>query len=228
LVATQESRERLIRMGELPERIFVTGAPGLDGLDMPNRASRAGVCAAHGLDPARRFALMVYHPVLQEAEQSGDVAAAILSGLDAARIQVLALMPNSDAGSVHVRRVLSERHGEGRIALATHLARADYVSALSQCDLMIGNSSSGIIEAATFGTPVVNVGVRQNLRQRNLNVLDVPDDAAAIRDAIPAALAAGRFPPGNVYGDGQTAERIATLLQSLPLDLSVFRKVNAY
>ena len=93
---------------------------------------------------------------------------------------------------------------------------------------MLGNSSSGIIEAASFGTPVVNVGDRQRLRERNLNTIDVPVDADAMAAALQHALDHGRHPPHNRYGDGQSAARIVRLLRELPLSPEVLEKCNAY
>ena len=94
--------------------------------------------------------------------------------------------------------------------------------------VMLGNSSSGIIEAASFGTPVVNVGDRQRLRERNPNTTDVPVEANAIATALQQALDHGRHPPDNRYGDGQSAARIVRLLRELPLSPEVLEKCNAY
>jgi GDP/UDP-N,N'-diacetylbacillosamine 2-epimerase (hydrolysing) len=99
---------------------------------------------------------------------------------------------------------------------------------MRHCAVMLGNSSAGIIEAASFGTPVVNVGDRQRLRERNPNVTDVDNSADSIAGALRAALSHGRWPCDNRYGDGRAGERIATLLPSLPLDASVLEKTNTY
>ena len=226
--ATAASRERLIRMGEAATSIHVTGAPGLDGLADEPIGDRLTVARQHGLNADRPFALMVYHPVLQEADTAGADARALLDALHKAGVQVLALMPNSDGGSEAVRRVLTEAHGQKGVTVRTHLARPDFIAAMAHADLMIGNSSAGIIEAASFGTPVINVGRRQNLRERNANVRDVMADPAALAEAITAALARGRFTVKNVYGDGRTSERIADLLAATPLNAALMMKVNGY
>jgi GDP/UDP-N,N'-diacetylbacillosamine 2-epimerase (hydrolysing) len=93
---------------------------------------------------------------------------------------------------------------------------------------MVGNSSAGIIEAASFGLPVVNVGRRQNLRERNANVVDVEPVAQAVDDALTRVRRQGRLPRQNVYGDGQAATRIVELLRTIPLDPSILAKANAY
>ena len=226
--ATAASRERLIRMGEAATNIHVTGAPGLDGLADESFGDRLTVARQHGLNADRPLALMVYHPVLQEADTAGADARALLDALHKAGVQVLALMPNADGGSEAVRRVLTEAHGQKGVTVRTHLARPDFIATMAHADLMIGNSSAGIIEAASFGTPVINVGRRQNLRERNANVRDVMAEPAVLAEAITAALARGRFPVKNLYGDGRTSERIADLLAATPLNAALMMKVNGY
>jgi GDP/UDP-N,N'-diacetylbacillosamine 2-epimerase (hydrolysing) len=228
-VATEDARERLIRMGELPERIVVTGAPGLDGLRGLAQHDRKNLCNRVKFDANKKLALFIFHPVLQEAILGGQHAKLILDILVRQQVQVLALMPNSDAGSDAVRESISALAKDYKdIRVQTHLRRQEFVSWMAACDLMIGNSSSGIIEAATFGTPVLNVGLRQNLRERNANVVDVGMDADKLSKAVSDLLRKGRFQPGNVYGDGKAALRIVELLASLHLSGDMLLKSNAY
>jgi GDP/UDP-N,N'-diacetylbacillosamine 2-epimerase (hydrolysing) len=227
-VATDESRMRLIRMGEVADHVFIVGAPGLDGLKQSVLVDRQTLCAEVGLDPARPIALVVYHPVLQEAGNSGEYAALIVDAVLAKGLQIMALKPNSDAGSASVRIALEARASAGDIYLATHLPRPKYVSWLAATDILVGNSSSGIVEAATFGTPVVNIGSRQHLRQRNSNVIDSPVDRAGLDHALGRALASSRFDCDNIYGDGRAGERITELLASIDLSESSVAKTNVY
>lgn len=226
--ATAASRDRLIRMGEGADTVHVTGAPGLDGLTQGDRPDRTAIARHHGLDSDRPFALMVYHPVLQEAEAAADDTRHILEALARSGVQVLALMPNADAGSEGVRQALIQAQDRPDVVVKTHLARPDFVAVMACADLMIGNSSAGIIEAASFGTPVINVGRRQNMRERNGNVADVNASPPALDNVIAQALAQGRFVPENLYGDGQTAHRIADLLTTVPLGPALMMKVNGY
>ncbi len=227
-VATQQSRERLVRMGEVPAQVFVTGAPGLDGIVQDANLSRAELLAAQGFDPSRPVAVFVFHPVVQEAAEGGTVATMLLDRLLQNGFQVLALRPNSDAGSAEVRAALDRQAGHADVRVVTHLGRNAFLSWLAAADVMVGNSSSGIIEAASFGLPVVNVGSRQNLRERNANVLDVEPRAEAVDAVLGRVLRQGRLPLQNVYGDGQAAQRIVALLRSVPLDASILAKANAY
>ncbi|NBY13402.1 MAG: UDP-N-acetylglucosamine 2-epimerase (hydrolyzing) [Betaproteobacteria bacterium] len=227
-VSSEDARARLVRMGERAEHVFVSGAPGLDGLVELAAFGRDELCAGAGFDPAAPLGLMVYHPVLQEAAEAEDQARALVEACLSRQLQLMAVMPNSDAGNAGVRRVLDACADHPRVRVRTHLPRREFVSWMAACDLMVGNSSSGIIEAASFGTPVVNVGIRQNLRERNANVMDV----AARRDELVAgverALAHGRYSLHNVYGDGQTGQRILAWLLAADLSAGLLLKANTY
>jgi GDP/UDP-N,N'-diacetylbacillosamine 2-epimerase (hydrolysing) len=227
-VATDESKMRLVRMGEVAERISVVGAPGLDGLSETVLVNRPTLCAGVGFDPTLPVVLLVYHPVLQEADRAGEYAALIIDAVLEKGFQIMALRPNSDAGSADVRAVLEARASAGEIHLATNLPRTEFLSWLAASDILVGNSSSGIIEAATFGTPVVNIGSRQNLRQRNSNVIDSPVDRVGIANALACALSSQKLDNYNVYGDGRAGERIAELLASIDLSGSLVAKTNVY
>lgn len=270
--ATAQSRERLIAMGEDPQRVHVVGAPGLDNLSdtrqLPREAALHTLQAAlarqsphpnpshawgGGTDAALRgfappppvgetgreslgerpYALVLFHPVVQEASDAAAQTQALLDGLRAAgagsAFSVVWLAPNADAGSGHIEALLRAQQWPGFHRI-THLPRADYLAALRHAAVLAGNSSSGIIEAASLGTRVVNVGSRQNLRERNANTVDVPPQAGAIEAAVRQALALGPwpYPADNVYGDGRSAARIAHLLATLPLSSELLHKVNRY
>jgi GDP/UDP-N,N'-diacetylbacillosamine 2-epimerase (hydrolysing) len=225
-VATQEARDRLVRMGEQSTNVHVVGAPGIDGLLEVKPLDRVALCLTAGFDPAKPIGLLVYHPVLQEAIDADRQVCEVLSAAEG--LQLLALMPNSDAGSEAVRRQLTQAAETGQVVLRTHLRREEYIGWLSCCDVLLGNSSSGIIEAASFGTPVVNIGTRQNMRQRNANVTDVPAKLNEVRRALVESLAHGRYPLVNVYGDGQAGPRIVDLLATKPITPDLMAKCNGY
>jgi GDP/UDP-N,N'-diacetylbacillosamine 2-epimerase (hydrolysing) len=226
--ATEGAKQRLVRMGEAEDNIFVTGAPGIDGLAQMQLPTKIELFENYNLAPDRPTALFVYHPVLHEADSSGERCRIILESLIGNNVQILALKPNSDAGSENVQQTLAEFADNAQVSVQTHLPRQDFLAAMAHCDLMIGNSSAGIIEAASFGIRVINVGQRQNLRERNANVIDIADDRANIEKAISEALSIGRCAKGNIYGDGNSAEQIASLLDTLNLDHGMLAKVNSY
>ena len=228
LTSTEQSRDRLIRMGENPDHIHVVGTPSLDDILDTRVAPREEVLRPFGLDPDRPFALVVFHPVVQDALDAGRQCQEILVALEGADLQAIALMPNSDAGSDAIQGVLNVASGRAGFSVQTHLPRPAFLQVLAHADVMVGNSSSGIVEAASFGTPVVNVGPRQSSRERNANVVDVPCLASDILAGLQRGLGAGRASAPNVYGDGRSGERICRFLESVDLDPAVLKKLNAY
>lgn len=225
--ATASARERLIRMGEREENIFVTGAPGLDGLLDISRPVRDEMALSYGFDPSRAIALVIFHPVVQHAEFADRQMRTLLDGIRMVEgLQALVLMPNADAGGEAIRAVLSDPALGVRVV--DHFQRDEFCRWMSVVDVMVGNSSSGIIEAASFHTPVVNVGDRQFGRERSDNVVDVEVEVTAIQCALVQALARGRIAVRNVYGEGVAGLRITDLLERLPLNRDLLLKYNAY
>lgn len=225
--ATDNSRRRLLALGERPDCVHVSGAPGLDGLTDAPLPNRDVLFGEMGFDVARPVALLLYHPVLQEAGTVAERIRAVLVGLDRAGWQAVVLMPNADAGREEILAVLDAEMTLD-MKLIVHLPRARFVEVMARCDAMVGNSSSGIIEAASFGTPVLNLGSRQNLRERNTNVLDLPEDADRIAEALAQICSRPRPAPDNIYGDGRAAERIAAHLKAQPLGTELLNKVLIY
>ena len=228
MVATDASRERLVRMGEMPGHIFVAGAPGLDGLIELASGSREDALLALQMPRDKPFVLALFHPVVQQSDSAYSQTVAVLVALASVGLPVLWLEPNADAGSLEVLKALDEVPLPVGSRRVQHLSRNVFASAMRHCAVMVGNSSAGIIEAATFGTPVVNVGDRQRLRERNACVQDVVPNLEAITEALLAALSQGRCPCENRYGDGRAGERIVQHLACLPMDPSLLEKSNAY
>ena len=226
--STEGARERLLRMGERPEQVFVTGAPGLDGIIDEARADRDALCRTYGFDVTRQIAMLVFHPVVQEAKQAATQAQTLLETLLQHGYQIIAMMPNSDAGGSAVRQLLEDSRHQQDIRVLTHLGRERYLDHLAMVDLLAGNSSSGIIEAASFGLPVINVGSRQSGRERSKNTFDAEPTAISLTHAIAQARNRGRSSCSNVYGDGRAASRITDLLAKLPLGPHLLSKQNAY
>ena len=227
-VATDGSRERLIRMGEQEKHIFITGAPGLDGLTDTGQRSRKDLCQEYQLDADQPVALVVYHPVVQEESDLTRYTQVLIEALLESSLQTIWLLPNADAGGNRIRIALQSYESKPGLRFLVHLPRVDFISWMACADVMVGNSSSGIIEAASFGLPVVNVGSRQHGRERSSNVCDVSTERSAISQALDNAIKSGKTPIKNVYGDGQTGERIVNLLATLPLTAELLKKSNAY
>ena len=228
LVATNESRDRLIRLGERPETVHITGAPGLDGLVALADKSINDVKVALSLPLSQPFILALFHPVVQQAVDAYTQTTGLLLALRKVGLPVIWLEPNSDAGSNGILKALTEIGLPAGSIQLKHMQRDLFSAAMKHCAVMVGNSSAGIIEAASFLTPVVNVGDRQRLRERSANVVDVSPDADAIYTAVAGTLKIGKVPCDNRYGDGLAGPRIASLLTTLILNRSVLDKSNSY
>lgn len=229
LVATVGSRDRLIRMGERPASIVVCGAPGLDGFVELAEPDSHALLRCSGLNPDAAFVLVVFHPVVQQAEEAAEQTQALADALIALGLQVLWIAPNSDAGSSLIADKLADfAKSIGGFSIRPHLSRADFSTAIKHCAVMVGNSSSGIIEAASFGTPVVNVGDRQKHRERNENVYDCTYETQDISKALQEALSHGPYPAKNVYGNGVAGQIISETLATASLDTALLAKVNSY
>ena len=228
LVATVESKNRLVRMGEHASAVHVTGAPGLDGLVAMADVSGKASISAMNLPFDQPFILAVFHPVVQQANDAYQQTSSLLLALKKIGLPVIWLEPNSDAGSTEVLKALNDLGLPAGSIRLQHMQRKIFALAMKHCAVMVGNSSAGIIEAASFSTPVVNVGDRQRLRERSANVVDVRPDADAIHAVIATSLQAGKVLCDNVYGDGVAGPRIAGYLTTLSLDRSVLDKSNSY
>lgn len=226
-VATPNARECLIGMGEHHRHIFVTGAPGLDGLTKIKYPSRTEIATRWGFDDNKPIVLMVFHPVVQEEASAGEQVNAILEALQKTGVQVLCLEPNSDAGGASIKKAMAKYVDNPNFRKTEHLQRTDFLAWLACADVLVGNSSSGIIEAASFGTPVLNIGSRQQNRERSENVTDVQPVTNDLIAAINLALKAGRGQFKNVYGDGNAGERIVELLARLPLTTVLLSKTKS-
>lgn len=228
LTATEASARRLLQRGEERFRVHVVGAPGIDAiLQMPLR-SRAELAEAFGLDPARPWLLAVQHPVTAEAEQAGEQMVETMEALAALGLPTVLIHPNADAGSGAMIEVI-RRYAAPNIRVFPSLSSLDYLSLLKEAAVLVGNSSSGIIEAPSLGTPAVNIGSRQRGRERGDNVIDVGYDRREIAAAVRRALEDAAFLQAvarrrNPYGDGRASERIARILAEVSLDERLLRK----
>lgn len=221
--AAEPYAERLRAMGEPAERVHLVGAPGLDAIAAHRPRPRAAVLAGLGLRDARPLVLLTFHPVTQAGEAASLAQAeAVAEGVRrAAPGALIVTAPNADAGGRALVPV-SERlvAGHGNACLRASLG-AVYLDVLACADAMVGNSSSGILEAPSFRLPVVDVGDRQGGRLRHANVLGCAPTADAVASALARALdpafRAGLAGLVSAFGDGRAAERIAAVLLDRPL-----------
>jgi len=219
---------RLEQMGEEPQRVFVTGSPVVDAvlaepvIPQDQLEKELGARLTNAL-------LVTYHPVTLEHERTEVQISNLLTALSRFENEVLLTYPNADMGNAviieHLRRFTSSRPGTH---IFVNLGRQKYQSVQRYVAAMVGNSSSGIMEASLFKLPVVNIGDRQKGRLRTPNIIDTPDEANAIEAGIHRALSpefkASLAQMENPYGKGDASEQILRVLKTVPLDGSLLRK----
>lgn len=224
--ATQAARRRIIRLGERPEHVHCVGAPGLDRLIQLTKRRRVPRTRS-------RLALIVQHPCGRSAAHERRVMSTLLRAVAEAGLSRAIVYPNSDRGHTGIIEAIeTHRAGaaDGAVRVVRSLDRDAYLRLLMAADVLVGNSSSGIIEAGTAGTPTVNVGGRQRGRERSgRSVVDTDESPASIRQALLRAL---RKRPimgkATVYGDGKAGGRIAQILADAPLDEAVQYQMNRF
>jgi UDP-N-acetylglucosamine 2-epimerase (non-hydrolysing)/GDP/UDP-N,N'-diacetylbacillosamine 2-epimerase (hydrolysing) len=219
--STDRARDRVIAMGEEPWRVHRAGAPSLDHLTRGPLLSREQVEARLGFALEPPTAVVAYHPVTIARDTTRE-ADALFAALAAAPGQILFCYPNADSGGrALIDRARAFVAGSSKHRLFVNLDPILYWSLLRQVDLVLGNSSSGVMEAASFALPAIDVGLRQRGRERGANVLDAPAEPAAILNRVGRALdpefRAALRGMTNPYGDGTAAARIAAVLSSVPL-----------
>jgi UDP-N-acetylglucosamine 2-epimerase (non-hydrolysing)/GDP/UDP-N,N'-diacetylbacillosamine 2-epimerase (hydrolysing) len=220
--STETARQRVIAMGEEPWRVHHAGAPSLDHLRRSTLLDRAALEARLALTFTPPTLIAAWHPVtiLKDTNAEADAFFAALADTPG---QLIFVYPNSDAGTyalIERTRALDETRPHTRIFV--NLDAVTYWSLLGQVDALVGNSSSGIMEAASFALPTVNVGIRQQGRERARNIIDSLAETSAIHAAIQRALSP-EFRETlrgmtNPYGDGTAAATIANVLTTVPLD----------
>lgn len=220
--ACADARDRIIRLGERPDDVYLVGCPRMDlvaeilardGDGLDDTLFAAGVGGT--FDLAEPFVLLSQHPVTTEYGEGERQITETLMAIKGLGIPCIGLWPNADAGSEDIARGMRkfrEHHGDAGVHFFKNLPTETYIRLMRRTACLVGNSSSGIREGAFIGTPVVNIGSRQDMRQRGANVIDVPHDSQAIAAAIERQLAHGPYPPEPIYGDGHAGERIAEVL----------------
>ena len=230
LPATQKSAERIHNLGEEESRIHMVGAPGLDGIVHTQKLRKAELEKYLNLDLSKPTALVIQHSVSAEMELAAAQMQATLEAVQEAGLQAVIIYPNTDAGGRKIIEVIEKYRTNPSFSIHKNIPHEQFISAMSHVGVMVGNSSSGIIEAASFGLPVVNIGSRQDGRERAANVIDVGHSKEEIKNGIRTALAYKHEQKSwsNPYGDGNAAERIVQILSSLEIHKNLIQKRLRY
>jgi UDP-N-acetylglucosamine 2-epimerase (non-hydrolysing)/GDP/UDP-N,N'-diacetylbacillosamine 2-epimerase (hydrolysing) len=230
--STPTARQRVIAMGEEPWRVHHAGAPSLDHLTRSKLLGRAALEKLLGIALRPPTVLAAWHPVtiLRDTNAEAD---ALFAALVQIKAQLLFVYPNADAGGlalIQQTKALAETRAETHVFV--NLDAVTYWSLLSHADAMVGNSSSGIMEAAAFALPAVDVGMRQQGRERAANVIDAPAETGAIVVALTKTLdpafRAGLKGMENPYGNGTASTTIARVLTTVKLDGLLIKQPAAF
>jgi GDP/UDP-N,N'-diacetylbacillosamine 2-epimerase (hydrolysing) len=231
--ATGKSAERIIKMGEDEWRVHMVGSPTLDILLKETLLSTRVLSKRLGLDLSRPLILVVQHPVTTQADEAAEQMKVTLEAVQETGYPVVLTYPNSDAGGRRMIEVIKNYEKHPSIKTFKSMPRQEYLGLMKVAGVIVGNSSSGIIEAPSFGLPAVNVGSRQEGRERGKNVIDVGHNKQEILRAIKKALTSQAFLKEvkkceSPYGDGKASQRIAEILSQIEITPRLLQKKMTY
>jgi len=231
--ATESYRRRIIQMGELPATVFAFGAPGLDQVHRLKLLTRTQLERELGFSLEDPVALVTFHPSTRDAGSVGIQVRRLITAVKASGLRAVFTMANADAEGAVINKALKTACAEHpeRFKWFPHLGQLRYLSCLKHFAVMVGNSSSGLIEAPSFRLPVVNIGDRQRGRIRAANVIDVPCSTSAILKGIKQATSRrfqaslrGTRNPYDRFHDGGASERIKNVLRDVKISDDFLKK----
>lgn len=230
--SNEDAQNRLLKLGEEPFRVHNVGAPQLDELVGAEYSTLEEVEGRLCIDLSGGFILAVLHPVTEECSKAKDQAEIFIRSLNEFDIPKVLILPNNDAGSYEIKYAI-DNYKQGEYHIYANLKREDYLGLLKYCKCIVGNSSSGLLEAPSFRTPAVNIGRRQDHRYRGNNVIDVSFSRDEIVNAVKKAISSefGEFLRKNIdypYGDGHSSEKILRLLMETKVDEKLLVKQLTY
>lgn len=229
LASNQDAADRLINSGEDEKRVFVTGAPQLDELTS-SEIPKVNELVERRIIPDKKFIVAVVHGSTDELDLIDGINI-LISALQKGPTPIIWIAANNDDGKYEVENQIKKSLRRND-KFYTNLNRLDYLSLLQNCDFIIGNSSSGILEAPTFGTPAINLGIRQSMRLRGVNVIDCNFDEIEISQAITKATSREfktiASKGTNPYGDGDSARKIIEILEKITPDHDFLIKQITY
>ena len=229
--ATKKSKQRIIRLGENPKYVFYTGSPSIDEIVKNRISNKTELEKKYKINFTGDEILLIQHPVTTEVENTERQINNILKALVKLRKPVIAIAPNSDAGNQEIFRTLSQYSKKFKfIKLYKSFPRKDYLGFLKNCSMIVGNSSSAIIDSGYFNIPAINIGIRQNEREKGKNVIDVKKDS--ITEIYRAINKTSRIKKGktfmSVYGKGGASKKIVNILDKISLTKELIQKKIFY
>jgi UDP-hydrolysing UDP-N-acetyl-D-glucosamine 2-epimerase len=235
LVSNDDAKQRLIKMGEYDNKIFITGCPSIDiaRAVRDNPEMDFDPCARYGgvgkyIDPKQDYIVVMQHPVTTEFDEARKQADALIKVIHELNMPTFWFWPNPDAGSdgtSNALRSYREENSNNQIRFFKNMEGGDFLKLLMHSKCLIGNSSVGIRECSYLGVPVVNIGSRQNRRLRGKNVTDTNYEIANLKQAIESQIQHGPYTEEHLYGDGTAGNAIADVLAVAQTEI---KKVISY
>ena len=230
--ATKESKQRIIQLGENPKYVFFTGSPGIDQIKNNHISSKAELEKKYNFKITGNEIILLQHSVTTQIQSSKKQINNTLKAIKKLKIPTICISPNSDAGNFEIFQSLKKANNTSSfINLYPNMPRNDFLGLLQHCGVLVGNSSSGIIEASYFKIPVVNIGIRQKNREKGNNVIDVNDDSNLIYMTIKKILnskSKQRRKTEYIYGNGTASKKIIKVLETISLTDELIQKQITY
>lgn len=220
-VSSEDSKRRVVQMGEDPKRVFRVGAPGLDGFISERRMTKKEIAKSLGISIGGQLMIVLLHPLTTSIKSSQMEMKVTLEAIGRFSGTKIIIYPNADPGSKNMVLEIEKYRTSKGYYIFPNINRDLYINLLRNADLLIGNSSGGIIETASIPLPTVNIGSRQKGRERNANVIDVGYNEREIEKAIKKAISFQfrnkLLNLKNVYGDGNSAPKIVKILETIQI-----------
>ena len=227
--ATKKSKHRIVKMGENPKSVLFVGSPSIDDIQSGKISSNTHVEKKYGIVLNQKFIVLLYHPVTTRINDTKNSIKLIINAIASFNLPTIIISPNSDSGSDIINNEIEKFAKKYNfVKLFSSIPRNDFLCLLNNSGILVGNSSSGIIEGSYLGTPVVNIGPRQNGREQSSNVINVKNESKIlIKNAIRKALNAKRK-KSSLYGNGKSSQKITRHLEKIKLDNELKEKRLVY
>ena len=229
---SQQSKKRILSMGENPKYVFFTGSPAVDEVKNNKITNKKALESKYGFEFSGKDILFLQHPVTTQIENTKKQIISSLKAIQMTKQPTIAIAPNSDSGNNIIFKHLEEfSKSYASLRLFKSLPRSDYLGMLKNCKVLVGNSSSGIIEAGYFKIPVVNIGIRQKNREKGSNVLTTENTSvSSIHNKLVKALKIKNhmLSTTSIYGNGNAAKKITKHLETIKLNCMLIEKQISY
>ena len=229
----QDSKKRVLKMGEEKWRVYNTGAPQLDDFNLPSKIGINNLNKKLKTKIEKEFIIVMQHPVLYENIDSGLQIEKTLKALEKLPMQKIVIYPNIDTGNNKIIKIIEKYKDKKKFKIFKNLKREHFIFLLRNARILVGNSSCGILEAASFKLPVINIGNRQKGRLQSKNIINTGYSSKEIIKAIKVIQKSKKYKKDlskckNLYGDGKSSIRIVNILKKMKYNKKLLDKTNSY